>query len=198
MHECVCNGCAHTQPLHPPAHPPPLAPQCGVGDVGRPGQRLGSIPMCCLCLFPQPRFSNTPCSPFVAPPRDNALPTSPSIHPKHCRPHSPPYSEAKTPMTQHFPPPTELRGGREPPGKGINPMGCWIWGRGAVGGYEKELRAWDAGGGGCRMEGVGCGGRDAEHRDAGRTMAGGGISKDVGCRLAVEGRRMRDRMRDEG
>lgn len=77
-------------------------------------------------------------------------------------------------------------------------MGCWIWGRGAVGGYEKEPRAWDAGGGGCRMEGVGCGGRDAEHRDAGRTMAGGGISKDVGCRLAVEGRRMRDRMRDEG
>lgn len=130
----VCTGVramgVHTQPLPPPSPPPspPMAPQCGVGDVGCPGQRLGSIPMRCLCLFPpnappQPQLDGVlqhPMEPSCAPPI-RAMPfppphpPHPHTHPKHCRPQSPPHSETKTPMVQHPPLPPQHCGVAENP-----------------------------------------------------------------------------------
>lgn len=207
---CVQWVCTHSLSL-PPPHPllPPWPHSAGLGTLGARGSGWDRSP-CAAFVFFHPTlphshswmgFSNTPWSPLVPPPSGQCpshppTPHTPTHTPSTADPRALPTARQRPPWCNTPPPPAALRGGREPPGKGITPKGCRVWGCRAAACGEREPRARD-GGGGCRMGGwdvgEGCGTPGCRRNNGGR-----GISKDGGCGVTVERRRMRDGMRDEG
>lgn len=138
----VCTGVramgVHTQPLPPPSPPPspPMAPQCGVGDVGCPGQRLGSIPMRCLCLFPpnappQPQLDGVlqhPMEPSCAPPIrampfPSPIPHTPTHTPSTADPRALPTARQRPPWCNTPLSPRSTAGWQRTPWEGDNPQG---------------------------------------------------------------------------